>query len=476
MSQCCSNPSPIQLSMKVSKYAAASVKRDLPVAIIGGGPVGLAAAAHLVSKGESFILFEAAAHVAGNVNQWGHVRVFSPWQFNMDKAAKQLLETSEWKSPIEHAFPTGRELIDEYLAPLSQLPAIKPFVHYNAKVIAVTRKGLSKVKTAGRDDLPFVLHVQQDERTFKYEAKAVIDASGTWSSPNPAVSDGLWTIEEQAVNSQISYGIPDVLDKERTRFAGKHVLVVGSGHSAINALLDLERLQEQTPQTSISWVIRKTNVADVYGGQDSDALRERGVLGVRLQHLVESGKVSVHTSFLIEQFEQDGSHINIVGTVNGEKVRIDGIDEIISNTGSRPDLSFLREVRIDIDSDIESVGALAPLIDPNVHSCGTVRPHGEKELRQPEKNFYIVGSKSYGRAPTFLMATGYEQVRSIVAAITGDWEAAENVELELPETGVCSVNKSVQFSNGLSEVRPDDNQTYGSCSTTPNASKTSCCG
>ncbi|MHA6481008.1 NAD(P)-binding domain-containing protein [Paenibacillus sp. strain BS8-2] len=476
MSQCCSSPSPIQLSMKASKHAATSVKHDLPVAIIGGGPVGLAAAAHLVSKGESFILFEAASNIAGNVNQWEHVRVFSPWQFNMDKAAKQLLEASEWKVPDEQAFPTGRELIDEYLAPLSQLPVIKPFVHYNAKVIAVTRKGLSKVKTAGRDDLPFVLHVQQDNRTYKYEAKAVIDASGTWSSPNPAMSDGVWTIEEQSVNSQISYGIPDVLGKNKTRFAGKHVLVVGSGHSAINALLDLERLQEQAPQTSISWVIRKTNVADVYGGQVSDALRERGVLGVRLQQLVESGKLSVHSSYLIDQFEHDGARINVVGSVNGERVRIDGIDEIISNTGSRPDLSFLREVRIDIDSDIESVGALAPLIDPNVHSCGNVRPHGEKELRQPEKNFYIVGSKSYGRAPTFLMATGYEQVRSIVAAITGDWEAAENVELDLPETGVCSVNKSVQFSNGLSEVRPDDNQTDGSCSTTPNASKTSCCG
>jgi hypothetical protein len=101
---------------------------------------------------------------------------------------------------------------------------------------------------------------------------------------------------------------------------------------------------------------------------------------------------------------------------------------------------MLRELRIDLDSSLESARQLAALIDPNIHSCGTVRPHGEAELRQPEKNFYIVGMKSYGRAPTFLLATGYEQVRSVVAALVGDWESARNVQLELPETGVCSTN------------------------------------
>ncbi|MDK0291584.1 hypothetical protein LEL45_24165, partial [Salmonella enterica] len=119
---------------------------------------------------------------------------------------------------------------------------------------------------------------------------------------------------------------------------------------------------------------------------------------------------------------------------------LSGIDKIITNTGSRPDFSFLREIRLSIDAGTESVEALSPLIDPNLHSCGTVRPHGEEILRQPEKNFYIVGMKSYGRAPTFLMATGYEQIRSIVAYLTGDIEASKKVELELPETGVCSIN------------------------------------
>ncbi len=117
--------------------------------------------------------------------------------------------------------------------------------------------------------------------------------------------------------------------------------------------------------------------------------------------------------------------------------RLPPVDEIIAATGFRPDWSILSELRLDLDPAVESPRALAPLIDPNVHSCGTVPPHGAEELKQPDANLFVVGMKSYGRAPTFLMLTGYEQVRSVVSAIAGDWEAARRVELVLPETGVA---------------------------------------
>jgi hypothetical protein len=107
----------------------------------------------------------------------------------------------------------------------------------------------------------------------------------------------------------------------------------------------------------------------------------------------------------------------------------------------------VRELRIQLDPAIECPVALAPLIDPNEHSCGTVRPHGARELAQHEPGFYFAGMKSYGRAPTFLMLTGYEQVRSIAAEIAGDREAAERVELVLPETGVCSRSVSPDANN-----------------------------
>ena len=114
------------------------------------------------------------------------------------------------------------------------------------------------------------------------------------------------------------------------------------------------------------------------------------------------------------------------------------VDELIVGTGFRPDLSMLSELRLGLDPALDCPTTLAPLIDPNEHSCGTVRPHGARELAHPEAGFYIAGMKAYGRAPTFLALTGYEQVRSIIADIAGDKEAAARVELVLPETGVCS--------------------------------------
>jgi hypothetical protein len=112
----------------------------------------------------------------------------------------------------------------------------------------------------------------------------------------------------------------------------------------------------------------------------------------------------------------------------------------VSATGFRPDHSFVSELRLDLDPILGSTRALAPLIDPNQHSCGTVPPHGVDELAHPEPGYYAIGAKSYGRAPTVLLATGYEQARSVVAALDGDWEAARHVQLDLPETGVCTSN------------------------------------
>ena len=411
--------------------------QNLPVAIIGGGPVGLAAAAHLIQRQESFILFEAGETVGFNVREWGHVRIFSPWAYNIDKAARALLKATGWLAPDDNALPTGAELYEQYFKPLANHPAVKPFIRTRSRVIGVGRKGLDKMKSKGREERPFVLQVEHDGQQRIYEARAVIDASGTWQNPNPMGSGGLYASGELENRDRIFYGIPEITNL-RERYKSKNVLVVGSGHSAINTILELEKLQQLYPATRIHWISRKKNIREVYGGQEDDQLPARGELGIRIEQLVLGDKLSVYTPFHIEEIRNEGGKLTLIGDQNGEKLALAGIDEIIVNTGARPDFNMLREVRVDFDSSVESVPALADLIDPNIHSCGTVRPHGELELRQKEKDLYIVGIKSYGRAPTFLMATGYEQVRSVVAALAGDWESARKVELDLPETGVCS--------------------------------------
>lgn len=415
---------------------------NLPIVIIGGGPVGLSAAAHLTKRNIPFLLFEAGNSIGYNILSWEHIRVFSPWKYNIDKVAEELLLQTKWEAPNKESLPTGKELVEEYFLPLSNLPAIKPFIHLKSTVLSIGRKGLDKMKTFGRETKPFAIKVNEDGKIKYYEAKAIIDSSGTWNQPNPIGSGGVLAEGEEALKSHIYYGIPDVKNKDLNRYKNKNVLVVGGGHSATNVLLDLAEIQKEYPQTKINWVLRKDDISDIYGGQEADGLEARGALGIKIEALVNSGNLTVYTPFHILKLSKNQTDIEIEGEWKNNIQLISGIDEIVSNTGSRPNLEFIREIRVDLDASLESVFDLAELIDPNIHSCGTVRPHGEKELRHPEKDFYIVGSKSYGRAPTFLMATGYEQVRSVVAYLDGDFEAAKRVELDLPETGVCSTDSS----------------------------------
>ncbi|MBM7663732.1 thioredoxin reductase [Solibacillus kalamii] len=417
------------------KESPIKLNKPYPVAIIGAGPVGLAAAAHLSLAGEAFILLEKGSEVAENIKSWQHVRLFSPWQYNVDKAAKQLLLKSGWTMPEESILPTGQEIRAMYLQPLANLPEIKPFISFNTTVVGISKKNHDKMKSASRDSAPFVLYTEQNGKTERIFASAVIDATGTWATPNPVHAANVWTSAEQKLADKIFYGIPNVKSLN-DRYKGKRVAVIGGGHSAINTILELEKLED----VEIIWVLRKKRVEEAYGGEEKDALAARGELGSRIHTLVNEEKIKVFTPFYIEELTQTSDGIIIKGDGPTGEQQLPAVDEIIGNTGSRPDFSFLKEIRLSIDSTVESVEALAPLIDPNEHSCGTVRPHGELELRHPESGFYIVGMKSYGRAPTFLMATGYEQVRSIVAYLTGDLEAARKVELDLPETGVCSLD------------------------------------
>jgi thioredoxin reductase len=411
----------------------------LPIAIIGAGPIGLAAAAHLLARGETPVVFEAGDAVGHNIRMWAHVRLFSPWGLNVDQAAAALLAAAGWKHPLKETLHTGGEFVAQHLEPLAALPEIRRHLHVRTRVIGVTRKGYDKVHTDDRADQPFVVRViAQDGQEQVFESKAVIDTSGTWTSPNPAGTDGLPAIGERAAADRIFYGIPDVRGQLRPRYAGLTTMVVGSGHSALNTLLELAEIQASAPGTHILWVLRKQNIEAAFGGGAADALPTRGALGLHARALVESGTVQVVSPFCITCIEQNTElPLRVIGDHAGVEARVD-VDQIIVATGSRPDFSFLREVRLAVDPGLESSGTISPLIDPNLHSCGTVRPHGVRELAHPEPGFFIVGMKSYGRAPTFLLATGYEQVRSVVAALTGDVEAALHVDLTLPETGVCS--------------------------------------
>ncbi|HWM35412.1 MAG TPA: NAD(P)-binding domain-containing protein [Pseudolysinimonas sp.] len=410
----------------------------LPVAIIGAGPIGLAAAANLVERGIDFVVYEAGDTIGDSVRQWGHIRLFSPWNHLVDPASRRLLEASGWVHPDEDRLPNGAELVEQYLAPLAALDSIASRIRTGVEVTAVAREGMDRTRTANRMTTPFLLRLNDDGEVREMTARAVIDASGTYRSPNSLASSGLEPLGLPEVADLVSHALPDVLGRDRIRFAGRRSTVVGAGHSAANTLLDLATLAEEEPGTRITWLIRNVAAVRVTASTD-DELQARASLGTRVAALVAAGAIEVVDGFEIVRLSRQADGVRIVGSRAGELVDHD-TDLVVNATGFRPNLDMLREVRLDLDDIVEAPKRLAPLIDPNVHTCGTVEPHGFAELRQPDSGFFLAGMKSYGRAPTFLLATGYEQVRSITAWLAGDMAAAGTVELELPATGVCSTS------------------------------------
>ncbi|WP_037309137.1 NAD(P)-binding domain-containing protein [Amycolatopsis orientalis] len=430
---------------------------ELPVVVIGAGPVGLAAAAELLERDIEPLVLERGARAGADVAAWNHVRLFSPWSELVAPAAGRLLAETGWVRPDGDTYPVGAEWAKRYLRPLAT--ALDGRVRFDAEVVGVARRGRDRVVDSGRDHEPFTVHVRTaDGSEERITARAVIDASGTWSTPNPLGGEGLPAIGERAAADRIGYRVPDLGDETvRARYAGKHVVVAGSGHSALTALVALSGLAKDSPETRISWVLRRGAVGNTFGGGEADQLPARGALGLRARAAVDSGLIEVVTGFRTDAVERDTDGRLTLISSTGQ--RIERIDEVVTLSGFRPDLTWLSEIRLELDPTLQAPVALAPLIDPNVHSCGTVYPHGAAELSHPEKDFYLAGMKSYGRAPTFLAMTGYEQVRSIAAQLAGDHEAAARVELRLAETGVCG-------GAGLFD-EPDDAPAAGTCCAAP---------
>lgn len=399
-----------------------------PVVVIGAGSQGLAATAHLVERGMDVIVLEKGSGAGAAVAEWGHVRMFSAWSELIDAAARRILEDKGWTAPPK-GYPTGAKWASDYLRPLAT--ALGDRLRFDTTVTGVSRLGRDKIVDGGRASQPFVVHtVDASGREERLLARAVIDASGTWHQPGPAGAAGLPAIGERDAQGLISYRIPD----DVTACSGRNLLVVGAGHSAVHTVLRLAELARKHPGTNVTWALRRGTAGHVFGGGAGDELPERAALGTRAKELIDEGLITLVTGFRVAEFRREGAGLIVVAEDGRE---ITDVAHAFALTGFRPDLTMLSELRLNLDPALEAVAGIAPEIDPNLHSCGSVAATGARELAQPEPGFFIVGVKSYGRAPTFLALTGYEQVRSVVAHLAGDHAGAARNELVLPDTGVC---------------------------------------
>ncbi|TVP50935.1 MAG: FAD-dependent oxidoreductase, partial [Gemmatimonadales bacterium] len=322
---------------EAARQGREATRVDLPVAVIGAGPVGLVAAAHLACRGEAVVLLEAGAAVGASVREWGHVRLFTPWKYLLDPAAEALLAPTGWTVPGLDEHPTGAEYVEHFLVPLSRTPRIAAALRVRSRVVRVAR-------AAAVPGIAFRLDLEGGERVL---ARAVIDASGNWTTPNPLGGRGEPVHGEEA-DARIVRGIPDVAGADRSLVAGQRVLVAGSGHSALHLLRELLRVQAAEPATQVRWIIRRPASRRIFGGGAADALPARGAMGQAIEAAVEAGRIILVDDFRASMLRPADSadsggagapQAGLLVDEEGPAGRTLGpFDRILVATGFRPDL------------------------------------------------------------------------------------------------------------------------------------------
>ena len=392
---------------------------SLPVAILGGGPVALEAALALAESDRPFVLFESGGRVGSHVRDWGHVRLFTPWSMNVSPRARAALEDAGVDVPGGDDCPTGYELASSLLDPIAALPTVAPNVRTGTRVVAVTRDGVLKnheIGTGARADVPFRILVRDDAGQERVElASAVLDCTGTWGHPNALGSGGIPAPGEGPAAHRITRSIPDFDDEAvRSEWAGARILLVGAGHSAQTAAVALAALAREQPDTKMTWVIRSSDPD--FSADPSDPLPARRALHEEARALADGGNspFDVRRGRSIEGIEEtdDGLRVHLA---EGESIEV---DQVLSLTGSVGDASLYRQLQVhECYATSGPMNLAAALLSSSSADCLDQVSHGADTLRNPEPDFYILGSKSYGRNNTFLLRVGWEQVDDVLSLL-----------------------------------------------------------
>ena len=396
------------------------------IAILGAGPIGLEAALAAAEAGFEFTVFEAADQVAGNVRSWGHVQLFTPWSLNVSARARARLGEVDRAPPAGDECPTGADLVELVFEPMAELADIGPHVRLGTRVLQVGRDGMLKndeIGTGARSGKPFRLLVRDEEDGERLEyADVVLDCTGTYDNPNALGTGGVAAPGESLAGEYIIRRIPDfeapLLTGDAAGWGGRRILLVGAGHSAQTAACDLVGLMERVPETEVVWAIRSAR--PTFGAVEDDPLPARHSLVERSLSLAlgEDTPFDVRLGSTVDALE--ASPDGIVVSLRGADRAIEQVtvDRIISLTGSVGDARMYRQLQVhECWATSGPMKLAATLLASSSADCLTQESQGVETLMNPEPDFYILGSKSYGRNSTFLLRVGWAQVDEVFSLL-----------------------------------------------------------
>ncbi|MGH8934012.1 MAG: flavoprotein [Egibacteraceae bacterium] len=389
------------------------------VAILGGGPIGLDAALAAADRGWPFTVYEAAPTVGWAVREWGHVRMFTPWDMNVSPRMRAHLEAVGGAVPSGSAYPTGAQFADVLLDQVAALAALAGRIELGTRVEGLGREGLLKheeIATDIRGQTPFRLLLSQADGTERIaHADLVLDCTGSYGNPNVLGDGGIPAIGERAIADRITRKLPN-LEREREEWAGRTILLVGAGKSAQTAGRDLARLIQAAPSTRVIWAVRSPEPD--WGVVVDDPLPQRQEL-VDVAERLAAGEVpglEVRTGVAVEALAARGGGVAVtLRDASGAEEIV--VDRVLALTGYVGDASLYRQLQV---HECYATGApmqlSAALLGSAAGDCLQQTSHGVDVLRSPEPNFFILGMKSYGRNSQFLLRIGYDQVDEVAAA------------------------------------------------------------
>jgi len=387
----------------------------MTLAIIGAGPIGLEAALAARQRGYRIQVYERG-DVAESVRRWGHIRMFSPFAMNASEAGVSLLRQTGRQLPPSDALLTGSDYADAYLAPLAEQ---FEEIQIRTRVKALAREGAGKRDKIGepsRADTPFRLLVEREGVERYDSADLIFDCSGTFLNPNPLGDAGLPALGETALQAAIGYGPSAAGDLDA--LAGKRVLVAGGGHSAANAIVALADLRRRHPQTAVTWVVKKPG-KEPLRRVPRDPLAERDRIVAAANAAAASRALTLRDGATLHSLAStdQGIEVTLNPSVPGRPLIA---DRILGLTGFRPDTTLSRELHVQNCWATEGTYPLAAsLLGETGGDCLAVAGVGAETLRHPEPGYFVLGMKSYGRTPDFLIRTGLEQIASLL-----DWVRA----------------------------------------------------